>query len=60
VPFLINYWKPEDDFESKLNLLFDETMTDNINVASVYVLGRGLVEMFANLIVRHNQDGKLF
>ena len=60
VPFLINYWKPEDDFESKLNLLFDETMTDNINVASVYVLGRGLVEMLTKLIVRHNQDGKLF
>ena len=60
VPFLINYWEPEDSFESKLNILFDKTAADNINIESIYLLGRGLVEMFRGLIVRHSKDGKLF
>lgn len=59
-PFLINYWKPEESFGSKLNILFDETVTDHINVQSIYSLGRGLVEMFGQFIVKHNRDGKLF
>ena len=60
VPFLINYWEPEDSFGSKLNILFDKTAGDNINIESIYLLGRGLVEMFRELIVRHSKDGKLF
>lgn len=60
VPFLINYWEPEEGFESKLNILFDSTTSDNISMESLYVLGRGLVEMFRALIVRHSKDGKLF
>lgn len=60
VPFMINYWEPEQGFASKLNILFDWTASDNINIESVYVLGRGLVEMFRALIVRHSRDGKLF
>lgn len=60
VPFLINYWQPEDDFDSKLNILFDRTAEENINPDSIYLLGRGIVEMFRQLIVRHSKDGKLF
>jgi hypothetical protein len=60
VPFMINYWEPEMGFPSKLNILFDRTTTDNINIESIYVLGRGIVEMFRALIVRHSRDGKLF
>lgn len=60
VPFLINYWQPEDDFDSKLNILFDSSATANLNAESIYLLGRGLVEMFRQLIVRHSRDGKLF
>ena len=60
VPFLINYWKPEDDFVSKLNILFDRSAEDNINMQSIYLLGRGIVEMFRQLIVKHSKDGKLF
>jgi len=60
VPFLINYWEPEQGFESKLNLLFDRVATDNITIESIYLIGRGLVEMFRALIVKHNRDGKLF
>ena len=60
VPFTINYWEPETGFASELNILFDSSTTDNINIESIYLLGRGLVEMFRALIVRHNRDGKLF
>lgn len=60
VPFLINYWEPEDDFASKLNILFDRSAQDNSNMQSIYLLGRGIVEMFRQLIVKHSRDGKLF
>lgn len=59
VPFLINYWAPEEDFPSKLNILFDSTVSENSNVESVYMLGRGLVEMFQQLIIRHSQGQQL-
>lgn len=60
VPFLINYWEPEESFDSKLNILFDKTAEDNINIESLYLLSRGLVEMFRELIVKHSKNGKLF
>ena len=60
VPFLINYWPPEDGFGSKLNLLFDRSAAANSDPESIYLLSRGLVEMFRQLIVRHSRDGKLF
>ena len=53
VPFLINYWEPEDAFPAKLNILFDITVSDNCNAESIYTLGRGMVEMFEQLILRH-------
>jgi len=55
VPFLINYWEAEDAFPSKLNILFDSKLSENTNVESVYMLGRGLVEMFHQLIIRHSK-----
>ncbi|MCI5151410.1 MAG: DUF3786 domain-containing protein, partial [Candidatus Electrothrix sp. MAN1_4] len=56
VPFRINYWEPEEDFSSKLNILFDRTVSVNSNVESVYMIGRGMVEMFHQLIIRHSQE----
>ncbi|MCI5132033.1 MAG: DUF3786 domain-containing protein [Candidatus Electrothrix sp. EH2] len=55
VPFLINYWEAEESFPSKLNILFDSTVSVNSNVESVYMIGRGMVEMFHQLIIRHSQ-----
>lgn len=60
VPFLINYWQPEDSFPSQLNILFDRTAENNINPHSITLLARGIVEMFRQLIVSHSRDGKLF
>jgi hypothetical protein len=60
VPFLINYWAPEEGIDSQLNILFDRSASRNIDAGSIYYLGRGLVEMFRQLIIRHSRDGKLF
>lgn len=53
VPILLCYWKPEDEFESSLNVFFDSTAEDNLNIESIYALGTGLVRMFEKLALRH-------
>jgi len=53
VPLLICYWKPEDGLESDLNLFFDSTAEDNLNIESLYLLGTGLVVMFEKITLRH-------
>ena len=60
VPFLINYWEPEDGFASKLNILLDRSAGENINAQSINLLARGIIEMFRQLILRHSREGKLF
>ena len=54
VPILICYSKPEDDFESNLNLFFDSTAEDHLNIESIYFLGVGLVRMFEKIALRHS------
>lgn len=53
VPILICYCRPEDDLESKLNVFFDSTANDNLNIELIYMLGTGLVAMFEKIIARH-------
>jgi len=53
VPILICYWKPEDGLESDLNIFFDATATDNLNIESIYSLGTGLVTMFEKIALGH-------
>ena len=60
VPVLINYWQAEDEFPSKLNILFDRSAEKNLPAEALYMMIRGIVEMFRQLIVRHSRDGKLF
>ncbi len=60
VPFLINYWQPDDGFPSELNILLDRSAAQNINAHSITLLARGIIEMFRRLIVSHSREGKLF
>ena len=53
VPILICYWKPEDELGSDLNLFFDSTAEDNLNIESIYTLGAGLVLMFEKIALKH-------
>ncbi len=55
VPILICYWRaaPEEGFESDLNMFFDSTAEDNLNIESIYTLAAGLVMMFEKVALRH-------
>jgi len=53
VPILICYWKPDDGLESDLNLFFDATAEEHLNIESIYALGTGLVMMFEKISLRH-------
>jgi hypothetical protein len=57
VPFLIMYWKAEEQSdipsESKLKILFDKSTDYFLNNEIIYVLGRGLVEMFTKISAKH-------
>ncbi len=53
VPILICYWEPEDGLESSLNIFFDSTAEDNLNIESIYALGTGLVRMLEKIALRH-------
>jgi hypothetical protein len=55
VPMLICYWKPEDGMESSLNLFFDDTAEDNVNIDSLYSLGVGLATMFDKIAFTHGK-----
>ena len=53
VPILICYWKPDDGLESSLNVFFDSTAEENLNIESLYALGTGLTRMFEKIALRH-------
>ncbi len=55
IPLLILYWKPEDQFDSKLKILFDSTADTYLDAHSIYVLGRGMVEMFKRILSKHEE-----
>jgi len=45
--------KPEDGFESDLNIFFDATATENLSIESIFALGTGLARMFEKIAFRH-------
>ena len=53
VPILICYWRPEEGLESSLNLFFDSTAEENLNIESLYTLATGLVIMFKQIALHH-------
>jgi hypothetical protein len=53
VPILICYWKSEDGMESSLNMFFDSTAEENLNIESIYTLGVGLTTMFEKIALTH-------
>ncbi len=53
VPLMVCYWSAEDGLDSSLNIFFDRTADENLDVGSVFTLGAGLTQMFEKLAVRH-------
>jgi hypothetical protein len=55
MPILICYWRPDDRLESDLNIFFDATAAQNLNIESIFTLSTGLVRMFEKIALRHGQ-----
>jgi hypothetical protein len=53
VPVMICYWKPDDGLESSLNLFFDETADQNLDIGTIFSLGAGITQMFVKIAERH-------
>jgi len=53
VPFLLLYWRADEDFGSTLNILLDRTADTFLDVESLIFLGEGLVEMLRRIWERH-------
>lgn len=53
VPIMVCYWLPEDGMQSSLNLFFDESANDNLDIGAAFALGSGLAQMFTKLSQRH-------
>jgi hypothetical protein len=53
VPILICYWKPEGDMGSDLNIFFDASADQHLNIEALFSLGVGLVMMFEKIARKH-------
>jgi hypothetical protein len=53
VPVMICYWRESEGIASTLNLFFDATVSDNLDVGTVFMLGTGMARMFERLAFRH-------
>lgn len=53
VPIMVCYWRPDEGMQSSLNLFFDETTNENLDIGAVFALGSGLAQMLAKLAQRH-------
>jgi hypothetical protein len=54
LPILICYWKPEEDMASDLNIFFDSSASDHLDIRSIYALAVGLVMMFEKIAHKHS------
>jgi hypothetical protein len=57
VPLLICYWKAEDDFPSKLSVLFDRSTNVNLAPGAVFSITQGIAQMLAKMVTRHSLEG---
>jgi hypothetical protein len=53
VPIMVCYWLPDEGLQSSLNLFFDETANENLDIGAVFALGSGMAQMFTKLAQRH-------
>ncbi|MDX9787597.1 MAG: DUF3786 domain-containing protein [Desulfobacterales bacterium] len=53
VPLMVCYWLPEEGMQSSLNLFFDRTADQNLDIGSIFSIGAGLAQMFVRMAQRH-------
>jgi hypothetical protein len=54
IPVMICYWKPEEGMDSDLNIFFDSTAGNHLDIRSIYSLAVGLVMMFEKIAHKHS------
>lgn len=52
LPMLFCYWKPDGAMDSDLNIFFDATAEQNIDIESIFTLSTGLATMLENFAYR--------
>ncbi|UCG79429.1 MAG: DUF3786 domain-containing protein, partial [Nitrospirota bacterium] len=50
VPFMVLYWRPDQEYSSELKVLFDSTADEYLDVESLIFLGEGLVEILDRMV----------
>jgi hypothetical protein len=53
LPVMVCYWLAEEGMQSSLNVFFDQTADQNLDIGSIFSLGAGLAQMFTRLARRH-------
>ncbi len=53
VPLMVCYWEPEDGIDSNLNVFFDQTADQNLDIGSIFSIGVGLAQMLEKIAIRH-------
>lgn len=55
LPVLFLYWNAEEQFASNLKVLFDSSADTYLDFEAIFILMRGLVEMFKKIIANHEE-----
>ncbi len=53
VPMMICYWLAAEGMDSSINVFFDRSAEENLDIDSVFELGVGFARMVSNLSIRH-------
>lgn len=53
VPLMICYWRESEGIASSLNIFFDSTIGEHLDIGAVYMLAAGLAQMFEKLALQH-------
>jgi len=56
IPVMICYSLPEDGLESSLNIYFDKTADQNLDIGSIFSIGAGLTQMFTKMALTHGYE----
>lgn len=55
IPMMVCYRYPDGDLDSALNIFFDDTSEDNLNMDSIYRLAAGMAIMFEKIAITHGK-----
>jgi hypothetical protein len=53
VPIMLCYWRPDDGLASTLNVFFDRSINQNLNIESAFMLASGIARMVEKLAEHH-------